>query len=71
MSELDDLASSLSRASAALLGLLEHERAGIPVPKELKAAAMDSAKQLLVFAGNLRRHERVDDDIEGEQPPAH
>ena len=59
------------RAAASLLALLEHERAGIPVPKELKAATMESAKQLLVFAGNLRRHDEVDDDIEGEQAPAH
>ena len=71
MSGLDDLASNLSPAAAALLALLEHDRAHIPVPDELKAAAMDSAKQLLVFTGNLRRHDEVDDDIEGEQSPAH
>ena len=71
MSGLDDLASNLSRAAAAILALLEHERAGIPVPTELKAAAMESAKLLLVFAGNLRGHDELDDDIEGEPPPAH
>ena len=57
MSGLDALADSLSRAAASILALLEHERAGIALPDELKAAAMDSAKELLAFAGNLKRHE--------------